>query len=137
MNTNTDEINYPTEVLSVKLDDNAIEKLKNREETDLIEGLISTKTGKSFSAYLSLNENNQIKYRFPSREKPARKISTEIPKKIGGVELEPDDIEELKAGRETKLIMGLESKKKGKFYDAYLRWSPEKGILFRFPGQDL
>lgn len=137
MNNNTEEIKYPTEVLGVKLDETAIEKLKNGEETDLIEGLISNKTGKPFAAFLSLNENNQIKYRFPPRDKPERKISTEIPKKIGGVELEPDDLEELKAGRETKLIMGLESKKKGKFYDAYLRWSPTKGILFRFPGQDM
>jgi hypothetical protein len=55
---------------------------------------------------------------------------------VGGVELDEEDIEDLKAGRETKLIVNIESKKKGKYYDAFLRWSPEKGIMFRFPGQD-
>ncbi len=130
------EKQVPEEVLGVKLDEAAIERLKSGKETALISGFISQKNGKTFDAYLSLTSNNQIRFRFPPRKKTPVKVPDKIPTKIGGVELEPDDIEELKAGRETKLIVGLESKKKGKFYDAYLRWHPEKGVIFRFPGQD-
>lgn len=132
----SEERKVPEEVLGVKLDEESKKLLLEGKETELISGFISQKTGKPFDAYLTLNENNQIRYRFPKREKSKRKTPLKIPSRIGGVELEPDDIEELKAGRETKLIMGIESKKKGRFYDAYLRWHPEKGILFRFPGQD-
>ena len=134
---NKSEKTIPEEVLGVKLDTPARKALEEGKETALISGLISNRTGKPFDAFLSLNENNQIRYRFPKREKKAtfeRKL--QIPKKIGGVELDQEDMEDLKAGRETKLIMGIESKKKGKFYDAFLRWHAEKGIIFRFPGQD-
>lgn len=127
----------PREVLGVKLDENAIKALEEGKETDLIQGFISQKTGKPFDAFLKLDSNNRIKYRFPEREsKKASYKTNKIPKKVGGVELDDEDIEDLKAGRETKLIMGIESKKKGKFYDAYLRWNESKGIMFRFPGQD-
>jgi hypothetical protein len=128
----------PTTVLGVELDEEAINALKAGKETGLIKGFISQKTGKPFDAYLKLGPNNQLKYRFPPREnKKTFTKSTEIPTKVGGVKLDPEDIEDLKAGRETKLIVGIESKKKGKFYDAYLRWSESKGIIFRFPGQDV
>jgi len=130
------EKQIPEEVLGVRLDEVAVERLKAGKETALISGFISQKNGKAFDAYLSLTSNNQIRFRFPKKKTNVSKVPDKIPSKIGGVVLEPEDIEELKAGRETKLIVGLESKKKGKYYDAYLRWHPEKGILFRFPGQD-
>jgi hypothetical protein len=130
------EREVPEEVLGVKLDEEARKALTEGNETELITGLISTRTGKPFDAFLTLNENNQIRYRFPKRERKTEKRTQKIPKKVGGVELDDEDIEDLQAGRETKLIMGIESKKKGKFYDAYLKWKPEKGIIFRFPGQD-
>lgn len=127
----------PAVVLGVTLDEEAVKALQEGKETELIKGFISQKTGRPFDAYLSLNSNNQIKYRFPERERKKTKPAlNKIPKKVGGVDLDEEDIEDLKAGRETKLIMGIESKKKGKFYDAYLRWSESKGIQFRFPGQD-
>lgn len=126
----------PTEVLGVKLDEDAINALREGKETELIQGLISQKTGKPFDAYLKLDSNNRIRYRFPKRETKKVYNTKKIPAKVGGVELDKEDIEDLKAGRETKLIMGIESKKKGKFYDAYLRWNETKGIMFRFPGQD-
>ena len=75
-----------------------------------------------------------MKYKRETKKTFAK--SNSVPTKVGGVELDEEDIEDLKAGRETKLIMGLESKKKGKFYDAYLKWSETKGIIFRFPGMD-
>jgi hypothetical protein len=59
-----------------------------------------------------------------------------VPTVVGGVKLDDEDIEDLEAGRETKLIVGIESKKKGKYYDAYLKWNENKGIIFRFPGMD-
>jgi hypothetical protein len=127
----------PTEVYGVTLDEKSINALKEGKETELIKGFISQKTGKTFDAYISLNANNNIRFRFPKKEKKVYPKSNKVPTKECGVELEADDIEDLKAGRETKLIMGLESKKKGKYYDAYLRWSETKGIIFRFPGQDI
>jgi hypothetical protein len=137
----------PKVVLGVTLDDEAIKALSEGKETELIKGFLSVRTGKTFDAYLKMS-GSQLKYRFPERttsttgasvgkkktSAPAKKNT--LPTVVGGVTLEPDDIEELKAGRETKLIVGIESKKKGKYYDAYLRWSEEKGIMFRFPGMD-
>jgi hypothetical protein len=127
----------PDTVMGVTLDENAKSALREGKETELIKGFISQKTGKPFDAYLTLNSNNQIRFRFPNREgKSSFQKSNKIPTQVGGVELDEEDIEDLKAGRETKLIMRIESKKKGKYYDAYLRWSESKGIMFRFPGQD-
>lgn len=127
----------PETVLGVTLDENARRALAEGKETELIEGLISERTGKPFSAYLKLDAANRIRYRFPKREnKKTFRKTNKIPTKVGGVELDPEDIEDLKAGRETKLIVGIESKKKGRYYDAYLRWNEEKGIIFRFPGMD-
>jgi hypothetical protein len=127
----------PDTVFGVTLDENAKTALKEGKETELIKGFISQKTGKPFEAYLTLNSNNQIRFRFPKREaKKTFPNSNKVPTKVGGVELDEEDIEDLKAGRETKLIMGIESKKKGKTYDAYLKWSETRGIIFRFPGMD-
>lgn len=127
----------PDTVFGVTLDETAKQALSEGKETELITGFISQKTGKPFDAYLTLNSNNQIRFRFPKREtKKTFTKSNSVPTKVGGVELDEEDIEDLKAGRETKLIMGIESKKKGKFYDAYLKWSETKGIIFRFPGMD-
>ncbi|HEY8402406.1 MAG TPA: topoisomerase C-terminal repeat-containing protein [Cytophagaceae bacterium] len=128
--------NIPEVVLGVTLDEAARKALEEGKETELIKGFISKKTGRPFDAYLKLSSTGQLKYRFPEREKKKKAVPKKIPTKVGGVELDPEDIEDLKNGRETKLIVGLESKKKGKFYDAFLRWHEEKGILFRFPGQD-
>ncbi len=127
----------PDTVFGVTLDENAKQALSEGKETELITGFISQKTGKPFDAYLTLNSNNQIRFRFPKREtKKTFTKSNKVPTKVGGVDLDEEDIEDLKAGRETKLIMGIESKKKGKFYDAYLKWSETRGIIFRFPGMD-
>jgi hypothetical protein len=132
----------PLEVLGVKLDENALTALREGKETELIKGFISQKSGKSFDAFLKMGFNNQLKFRFPERENkapgssPKPPFENKIPSKVGGVELDPEDIEDLQAGRETKLIVGIESKKKGKTYDAYLRWNDKKGIIFRFPGMD-
>lgn len=128
----------PDKVFGVTLDENAKSALQEGKETELIKGFISEKTGKSFDAYLTLNSNNQIRFRFPQRAsvKKSYPVSDQVPTKVGGVELDPEDIEDLKAGRETKLIVGIESKKKGKTYDAYLKWSKTRGIIFRFPGMD-
>lgn len=129
----------PAKVLGVTLDEEALQALREGKETQLIKGFVSERTGKSFDAFLKLSATNQIRFRFPEREGAKKKTfakSGEVPTKVGGVELDAEDIEDLKAGRETKLITGLESKKKGKYYDAYLRWHPEKGVLFRFPGMD-
>lgn len=126
----------PETVLGVNLDEKAKEALAEGKETDLIEGFVSERTGKTFSAYLRLDAANRIRYRFPKREKKTFKKSNKVPTKVGGVQLDPEDIEDLKEGRETKLIVGIESKKKGRYYDAYLRWNEEKGIMFRFPGMD-
>lgn len=134
-NQNKPEI--PKVVLGVTLDEEALVALAQGKETQLIKGFISTKTGRPFDAYLKLDKDNKIRYRFPKREtKKTFKNSGKVPTKVGGVELDEEDIEDLKNGRETKLIVGIESKKKGKFYDAYLRWSETKGIIFRFPGMD-
>lgn len=131
----TNEI--PDQVLGVNLDENAKTALKEGKETELITGFISQRTGKPFDAFLKLGPNNQIKFRFPVKEKKVTEPKVnKVPSQVGGVKLDPEDIEDLKEGRETKLIMGIESKKKGRTYDAYLRWNEEKGLLFRFPGQD-
>ncbi|MBX9853647.1 MAG: topoisomerase C-terminal repeat-containing protein, partial [Cytophagaceae bacterium] len=111
----------PGVVLGVKLDENALTALREGKETELITGFVSQKSGKVFDAYLKLGANNQIRFRFPEKKKKAPSFPNKVPSKVGGVELDPEDIEDLKAGRETKLIVGLESKKKGKYYDAYLR----------------
>ena len=128
----------PATILGVNLDDDAKSALKEGKETPLIQGFVSEKTGKRFDAYLTLIGDNKVKFRFPEKEKKKKTFQNTgtVPSKVGGVELDEEDIADLKAGRETKLIVGLESKKKGKYYDAYLRWNPEKGILFRFPGVD-
>ena len=125
----------PEVVLGVKLDENALTALREGKETELISGFVSQKSGKVFDAYLKMGFNNQLRFRFPEKKKKAE-FPNKVPSKVGGVELDPEDIEDLKAGRETKLIVGLESKKKGKYYDAYLRWNEKKGIIFRFPGMD-
>jgi hypothetical protein len=128
----------PDVVLGLTLDENAKSALREGKETELLKGFISQKTGKSFDAYISLNSNNNIRFRFPQSVAAKKSFpkSTKVPTKVGGVDLDEEDIEDLKAGRETKLIMGIESKKKGKTYDAYLRWNETRGIIFRFPGQD-
>jgi hypothetical protein len=135
------KLEIPMEILGVKLDENAIAALKEGKETELIKGFISQRTGKAFDAFLKISDG-KLKYRFPERGELKRKTNSfadkknTIPTKVGGVELEEEDIEDLKAGRETKLIVGIESKKKGKYYDAYLKWSEARGISFRFPGMD-
>jgi hypothetical protein len=126
----------PDEVLGLKLDEETKKILEEGKESQLIEGFISERTGKPFSAFIKLDAANRIRYRFPKKETKKFKKSNNVPTKVGGVELDQEDIEDLKAGRETKLIVGIESKKKGRFYDAYLRWNEEKGIMFRFPGMD-
>jgi hypothetical protein len=127
----------PETVLGVKLDEDAINALKAGKETGLIKGLTSAKSGKVFDAYLTFTSNNTIRFRFPPREnKKKAERSNKVPTVVGGVKLDDEDIEDLEAGRETKLIVGIESKKKGKYYDAYLKWNENKGIIFRFPGMD-
>ena len=134
----------PKVVLGVTLDDEAIKALTEGKETELIKGFLSQRTGRKFDAFLKWT-GGQLKYRFPERENKkttgsgggtATPKKNTVPSKVGGVELDPEDIEDLKAGRETKLIVGIESKKKGKYYDAYLKWTETKGIIFRFPGMD-
>ena len=133
----------PKVVLGVTLDDEAIKALQEGKETELIKGFISTRTGKAFDAFLKMS-GSTLKYRFPERGELKKKTSSgggfekknTVPTKVGGVELDAEDIEDLKAGKETKLIMGIESKKKGKYYDAYLKWNETRGIIFRFPGMD-
>lgn len=136
-----ESIEIPEEILGVKLDEASVSALKDGKETELIKGFISSRTGKPFDAFLKVDAAGKIRYRFPERETKKTASSSKpklnkLPTAVGGVELDEEDIEDLKAGRETKLIVGIESKKKGKYYDAFLRWHPEKGILFRFPGQD-
>ena len=136
-----EEINnkeFPSEVLGVKLYESAIEALKAGMVTELIQGFISQKTGKPFDAFLKLGPNNSVRFRFPSKAKKAfEPKSDKVPTKVGNVELDEEDIEDLIAGRETKLIMGIESKKSGgKTYDAYIKWNEKMGLKFRFPGQD-
>ncbi|MCU0429283.1 MAG: topoisomerase C-terminal repeat-containing protein [Cytophagaceae bacterium] len=135
-----ESLEIPEEILGVKLDEASIQALKEGKETELIKGFISQRTGKPFDAFLKVDNAGKIRYRFPEREAKkttaSKAKSNKLPTSVGGVELDEEDIEDLKAGRETKLIVGIESKKKGKYYDAFLRWSPEKGIQFRFPGQD-
>ena len=127
----------PETVLGVKLDEEAIKALKEGKETGLIKGLKSAKSGKVFDAFLTFTANNTLRFRFPPREaKKKAERSTTVPTTVGGVKLDDEDIEDLENGRETKLIVGIESKKKGKFYDAYLKWNDKKGIMFRFPGMD-
>jgi hypothetical protein len=127
----------PETVLGVKLDEEAIKALKEGKETGLIKGLKSAKSGKIFDAFLTFTANNTLRFRFPAREaKKKAERSTTVPTTVGGVKLDDEDIEDLENGRETKLIVGIESKKKGKFYDAYLKWNDKKGIMFRFPGMD-
>src|SRR4051812_21569545 len=106
----------PLEVLGVKLDENALTALREGKETELIKGFISQKSGKSFDAFLKMGFNNQLKFRFPQRENktpsgPKPPFENKIPSRVGGVELDQEDIEDLQAGRETKLIVGIESKK--------------------------
>jgi hypothetical protein len=134
----------PKVVLGVTLDDDAIKALEEGKETELIKGFISQRTGKPFDAFLKMS-GSQLKYRFPERGEAKKKTSSSgsggmkkntVPTKVGGVELDEEDIEDLKNGRETKLIVGIESKKKGKYYDAYLKWTETRGIIFRFPGMD-
>jgi hypothetical protein len=132
----------PKVVLGVTLDDDALKALEEGKETELIKGFISQRTGKPFDAFLKMS-GSQLKYRFPERGEVKKKTSSgsatkknTVPTKVGGVELDPEDIEDLKNGRETKLIVGIESKKKGKYYDAYLKWTETRGIIFRFPGMD-
>ena len=129
----------PTEVLGIKLSETALEALKAGKETELIQGFISQKTGKPFDAFLKLGPGNSVRFRFPmkSNKKSYEEKSDKVPTKVGNVELDEEDIEDLQAGRETKLIMGIESKKSGgKTYDAYLKWNEKTGLKFRFPGQD-
>ncbi len=127
----------PSEVLGVKLDDAAIAALKSGKETELIKGLISQRTGKPFDAFLKLGAGNTVKFRFPVKAKKGFAKSTKVPTSVGGVKLDEEDIEDLKEGRETKLIVGIESKKSpGRTYDAFLRWTEKGGLKFRFPGQD-
>lgn len=127
----------PEIVLGIKLDNEAIKALKEGKETALIKGLTSAKSGKVFDAYLTLTANNTLRFRFPPRENKKKvERSNKVPTTVGGVKLDDEDIEDLEAGRETKLIVGIESKKKGKYYDAYLKWNEKKGIMFRFPGMD-
>lgn len=133
----------PPIVLGVTLSEEALKALHEGKETELITGFISTRTGKAFDAFLKMS-GNQLKYRFPERGELKKKAAgasfadkkNVLPTKVGGVDLDEEDIEDLKAGRETKLIVGIESKKKGKYYDAYLKWNETRGIIFRFPGMD-
>ncbi|HWZ21657.1 MAG TPA: topoisomerase C-terminal repeat-containing protein [Cytophagaceae bacterium] len=134
----------PAVVLGVTLDEEAVKALMEGKETELIKGFISQRTGKAFDAFLKMS-GNQLKYRFPERGELKKKASPSaafadkkntVPTKVGGVDLDEEDIADLKAGRETKLIMDIESKKKGKYYDAYLKWNETTGIKFRFPGMD-
>lgn len=133
----------PAVVLGVTLSEDAIKALTEGKETELITGFISQRTGKAFDAFLKMS-GSQLKYRFPERGELKKKTSSSsfadkkntVPTKVGGVDLDEEDIEDLKAGKETKLIMGIESKKKGKYYDAYLKWNETTGIKFRFPGMD-
>lgn len=134
----------PALVLGVTLDEEAIKALMDGKETELIKGFVSLRTGKAFDAFLKMS-GNQLKYRFPERGELKKKAAPSasfsdkkntVPSKVGGVELDEEDIADLKAGRETKLIVDIESKKKGKYYDAYLKWSEASGIKFRFPGMD-
>ena len=133
----------PAVVLGVTLSEEALKALQEGKETELITGFISTRTGKAFDAFLKMS-GSQLKYRFPERGELKKKAAGSsfadkknvLPTKVGGVDLDEEDIEDLKAGRETKLIVGIESKKKGKYYDAYLKWNEAKGIIFRFPGMD-
>ena len=141
MEENT-KVEIPTVVLGVTLDENALKALSEGTETELIKGFVSQRTGKPFDAFLKITEG-RLKYRFPERGELKKKTSSNfadkkqtVPTKVGGVELDEEDIEDLKAGKETKLIVGIESKKKGKYYDAYLKWNEAKGIVFRFPGMD-
>lgn len=140
MEENTN-IEIPEEVLGIKLDEQTITALKEGKETDLIKGFVSQRTGKTFDAFLKIS-GGKLKYRFPERGEVKKKTNSfadkknTLPTTVGGVELDEEDIDDLKAGKETKLIVGIESKKKGKFYDAYLKWTESKGISFRFPGMD-
>lgn len=128
----------PTQVLGVTLDEKALEALRDGKETELIKGFISQKSGKPFDAFIKLGPASQIKFRFPNNERKSSPFKNDkVPTSVGGVELDEEDIEDLKAGRETKLIMGISSKKNtSKTYDAYLKWTEKLGLRFRFPGQD-
>ena len=143
MDENT-KIEIPPIILGVTLEEAVIKTLEEGKETELIKGFVSQRTGKAFDAFLKITDG-KLKYRFPERGELKKKTSSStsfaskkntVPTKVGGVELDQEDIDDLKAGKETKLIVGIESKKKGKFYDAYLKWNETRGIIFRFPGMD-
>lgn len=56
-----------------KISNSIFTKLLNEKKTELIEGFKSTKEGqegKVFSAYLIINDENNIKFQFPSEEVP-------------------------------------------------------------------
>ena len=114
------ESNIPSVVLGVTLDENALQALREGKETELIKGFKSQKTGKNFDAYLKMDATGKLKYRFPERDTTKKKAASPkntIPKVVGGVKLTEEDIENLKAGKETRLIEGMLSKKTGRTYD--------------------
>jgi DNA topoisomerase III len=45
-----------------------VQKLLQGEKTDLLSKFISTKTGKSFAAYLVMDEKGKVTFDFPPRE---------------------------------------------------------------------
>ena len=60
-------------LLGFLLSDDHLKQLLRNGKTELIEGFVSKRTGKRFSAYLTLKSNGGIGFEFPPREKAEKK----------------------------------------------------------------
>lgn len=59
-------------ILEQRIDETQIEKLLKEGKTDLLENFCSKRTGKVFSAFLTLNSEGKIGFEFPPREKKSK-----------------------------------------------------------------
>ena len=140
------EGSIPRSACGIGLDEKVKETLSKGEETELMKGFTS-KNGKLFDAYLSLDTNGKLKYRFPDKSnnyaysnlRPKGSINSfgsdlenSIPTILLGVQLSEKNKQALQKGKETELIQGFTSKK-GKLFDAFLYLDKENKLKFRFP----
>lgn len=115
----------PSTVCQVNLDPGQRDRLGRGEETELIEGLVSKK-GNRFAAYLHLDEQGALKFRFPEATH-----KSPVPGQVLGVALDKDDQALLEKGEETGLIRGMKGKR-GIPFNAYLKMDASSKLQFRF-----
>lgn len=115
----------PATVCQVNLSEEQRERLSRGEETDLIEGLVSKK-GNRFSAFLHLDDQGSLKFRFPEGKRESL-----IPEQVLGVSLNKEEQQHLRNGEETGLIRGLKGKR-GIPFNAYLKMDAASKVRFRF-----